>query len=208
MLVNEYGDYLGTVGLSKKTIAIYRGRLQIFLNNGYSENDLKGAVDELISKHSKGGEDYNQKDSGNTVAALRKLKDYIRAPYVENFFIAYDRGFSSAVPVKRYVSAYTITDGAITITYKKGHCFEKTVTRNIPKVHYGQLIDLVIKYKDYLSQSNTAMNTVHGPGPAYRYVFGNDCGSNCEELFVGQKGDTEVIRARDAYLAWIKRFIP
>ena len=60
MLLKEYADYLENVKVSKGTIGTYCRKLQKFLDNGYSENDLIGAVDKLISTHSKGGSDYNE----------------------------------------------------------------------------------------------------------------------------------------------------
>ena len=203
MLLKEYADYLGSVNVGKGTTRTYCRKLQKFLDNGYSENDLIGAVDKLISTHSKGGSDYDEKDSGNTAAALSKLKDYIQAPYIDNFFIAYEKGFSSTVLQKRYVSAYTITDGTITITYKTGHFPEKTVTKKISKVQYRNLIDIFIKYQDHLSKADTAISTVHGSGPAYRYVFGKCYGSNCAELFEGKNA----AHALSEYKAWIGKYI-
>ena len=88
-MIKYYGDYLKSQGLSDTTNRIYSGKLQIFLDNGYSEADLLGAVDQLIVKHSKGGQCYDAKDSGNTAAALRKLKEYKLESYIEDFYIIY-----------------------------------------------------------------------------------------------------------------------
>ena len=64
MLLKEYADYLETTKISDRTIKTYCGRLRKILNNGYSEDDLVGAVDLLISRYSKGGCDYNGKNNG------------------------------------------------------------------------------------------------------------------------------------------------
>ena len=65
------------------------------------------------------------------------------------------------------------------------------------------MIDIFIKYQDHLSESDTAISTLHGPGPAYRYVFGKQYGSNCAELFEGKNVD----KTLDEYKAWVERFI-
>ena len=203
MLLKEYADYLETTKISDRTIKTYCGRLRKILNNGYSEDDLVGAVDIFISRYCKGGCDYNEKDSGNTAAALRKLKDYIQAPYSEDFFVAYKKGYSSFVPLEGYVSEYTISDGVIRIVYKKNYIIKKIVTKKIPKTHYRKLIDIFLEYQKCLSKSDTAIITEHGPESAYRYVFDGRYGSNCAELFEGDGAN----HALDEYRTWIEQFI-
>lgn len=200
MLLKKYADYLRGLGRSEGTIRTYCRKLQKFLDQGYSENDLLGGVDQLILSYSKGGNYYDPNDSGNTLAALKRLKDYIREPYMEGFFVAYEKGYSSFVPMNRYVSAYTISDGTIEIVYKNGFHGTKTVNKTIPKTHYDRLIDIFIKYQKDLSDSDTAMNTVHGYQDSYRYVFGGSYGANCAGLF-------DNAPAMDEYCAWRDTFI-
>jgi len=157
MLLQDYGDFLKNCGRSENTVKIYTRKLQIFLDNGFSEADLIGAVDQLIVQYSKNGNRYDPKDHGNTVAALKQLKDFLRAPYAEDLLIAYEQGFHSFVPKNRYVSGYTIANGTITISYQKGFTPLKTVTKTIPKQYYDKLIDLLMEYERWLSPSNTAI---------------------------------------------------
>lgn len=204
MLITDYKNFLNGT-LTPRTINIYAGRLQTFLDSGYSENDLIGAVDILITKHSAGGVNYNPKDSGNTVAALRKLKDYILAPYVKQFSLSYNMGYSSWVDQSRHVHSYAIADFAITIDYHTGHFPSKTVTKKLSKKQFYALIDIFREYQAHLSLSDTAMKTIHGYGTAYSYFLDdNHFGDHCAELF---KDTPRGQRAFAEYEAWIGQYI-
>ena len=204
MLIENYKNYLNGT-LSPRTIDIYASKLQTFLNTGYSEDDLIGAVDILIKKHSAGGVNYNPKDSGNTVAALWKLKDYILAPYVEKFSLSYSEGNSSWVEQNRHVHAYTIADFAITIEYHTGHFPTRTVTRKLNKKQFYPLIDIFREYHSYLSPSDTAIKNVHGYEASYSYILDdNHFGDHCAELF---KNTPSGKQGRAKYEAWIAQYI-
>lgn len=208
MLLQDYRDFLKNCGRSENTVKIYTRKLQIFLDNGFSEADLIGAVDQLIMQYSKGGDRYDPKDHGYTVAALKQLKDFLRAPYAENLLIAYEQGFHSFVPKNRYVSGYTIADGTITISYQKGFTPLKSVTKTIPKQYYGTLIDLIMRYEKLLSPSNTAIRTHHGNINTYRYEIHGRRESDCGSLFASEKQQTVAEQANQAYRNWLSRYIP
>lgn len=208
MLIDDYGRYLKGRGISQGTIGTYSRKLQIFLDSGYSEADLIGAVDRLIGAYSKGGCEYDPNDSGNTLAALNRLKDYVLEPYVKKLFISYKRGFQSFAPKKPYVAEYTITNGTITITYNKEHGFYKSVVKKISRVRYNRLIDLLLEYRGYLSKSGTVIVGHHGPISAYKYQLdAKSCADNCASLFEGRDNDPRYIKAVDEYKAWLKQFI-
>ena len=108
MLIADYGGFLREEGYPETTVRLYSGRLRRFLNNGYSEADLLGSVDQLICQYSKGGVYYDPKDHGNTVAALKKLKEYTLKPYIEDFSIIYEKGYSSFARKDEHVTFYKI----------------------------------------------------------------------------------------------------
>ena len=60
-----------------RTIQEYCKDLRYFLYRGYTENSLCTSVDTLIEEYSKDGIHYDPDDRGDTVAALKKLKDYL-----------------------------------------------------------------------------------------------------------------------------------
>lgn len=205
ILIKYYGDYLKSQGLSDTTNRIYSGKLQIFLDNGYSEADLLGAVDQLIVKHSKGGQCYDAKDSGNTAAALRKLKEYKLESYIEDFYIIYKKGYSSFVRQDEHVSFYKIENGKITVEYSKGHLFSKKQSKTISKKKYCELIDIILKAKSVLCPSNTAIKGFHGYDSAYSYYLDDKCsGDYCRYLF---EDIPAANWARKEYESWISKFI-
>ena len=81
-LIENYKRYLEGAhksnGKSYKasTIKEYCRALRLLLDGGYTERALCANVDKLIIDYSKDGVCYDPDDRGDTVAALKKLKDY------------------------------------------------------------------------------------------------------------------------------------
>lgn len=205
MLIKNYGDYLERQGLSETTIRIYSGKLQIFLDNGYSEGDLLGAVDQLIVEHSKGGQCYDTKDSGNTAAALRKLKEYKLESYFKNFYIVYNKGFSSFARKDEYVSFYKIKNSTITVEYSEGFSVSRKQSKTISKKKYCELIGIMLKARQILCHSNTAIKGSHGYVSMYSYYLDDKCsGDYCRYLF---EDIPTANWAKKEYEDWLSKFI-
>ena len=205
MLIKNYGDYLKRQGLSETTNKIYSGKLQIFLDNGYSEADLIGAVDQLIVRHSKGGQCYDAKDSGNTAAALRKLKEYKLESYIEDFYIIYKKDYSSFIRQDEHVSFYKIENCEITIEYSKNNFFSRKEVKTFSKKKCCELIDIMLNAKPILCPSNTAIKGFHEYDSTYSYYLDDKCsGDCCRYLFE----DIQAANwARKEYEAWLCKFI-
>ncbi len=203
MLIREYADYLRNRQYSKYSVSVYSGRLQRFLNQGYSEADLKGAVDQLIRDHSKGGVHYDPKDHGNTVAALKRLKEMLLEGYLKDLVIAYERGYASFAPMEQHMVAYAMQNGQITVTYNTG----KKETKAISLVDYMQLAEILQRYEDCLSDSDTEIKAFHGPLETYRYTIGKHSGHHCAGLFDKKRGEAKQIAAASEYAAWMEKYI-
>ena len=205
MFIKDYGDFLKKEGLSETTIRIYSGRLRRLLDNGYSEADLIGAVDQLIHQYSKDGVCYDPKDHGNTAAALKKLKEYILEAFVEDFYITYQKGYSSFVRQDEHVSFYKIQNGMITVEYSKGNTASRRATKVITKKKYYELIDIIIKAKCVLCPSNTAIKDFHGYVSKYSYYLDDkNNGSCCRHLFDDTPKSTW---ANTQYQTWLSCYI-
>lgn len=205
MLIARYGDFLREEGYPETTVRFYSGRLRRFLKNGYSEADLLGSVDQLIRQYSKGGVYYDPKDRGNTVAALKKLKEYTLKPYIEDFSITYEKGYSSFVRKDEYVSFYKIQNGKIEVEYSADRVVLRRETIAITKKKYYELIDIIIKGKNVLCSSNTAIKGFHGYDSTYSYYLDDKYNGNCcGYLF----DDTSMANwARKEYETWLSCYI-
>ena len=204
MLIADYGDFLREEGYPETTVRFYSGRLRRFLKNGYSEADLLGSVDQLIPQYSKGGAYYDPKDR-NTVAALKKLKEYTLKPYIEDFFIIYEKGYSSFVRKDEYVSSYKIQNGVIVVEYSADRMVLRRETIAITKKKYCELIDIIIKGKNVLCSSNTAIKGFHGYDSTYSYYLDDKYnGDYCRHLFEDAPMSNWV---RNEYDTWLKHYI-
>ena len=205
MLIADYGDFLREEGYPETTVRFYGGRLRRFLKNGYSEDDLLGSVDQLIRQYSKGGVYYDPKDHGNTVAALRKLKEYTLNPYIEDFYIIYEKDYSSFVRKDEHVTSYKIQNGKIEVEYSADRVVLRREIIAITKKKYYELIDIIIKGKGVLCPSNTAIKGFHGYDSTYSYYLDDkNNGDCCRYLF----DDTPMSNwARNEYDAWLRRYI-
>ena len=205
MLIADYGDFLREEGYPETTVRFYSGRLRRFLKNGYSEADLLGSVDQLIPQYSKGGVYYEPKDRNNTVAALKKLKEYTLNPYIEAFSIIYEKDYSSFVRKDEHVTSYKIQNGVIEVEYSVDRMGSRRETIAITKKKYYELIDIIIKGKGVRYPSNTAIKGFHGYDSTYSYYLDDKHNGNCcRHLF----DDTPMSNwARKEYDAWLRRYI-
>jgi hypothetical protein len=205
MLIASYGDFLREEGYPESTVRMYSCRLRRFLNNGYSEADLLGSVDQLIRQYSKGGVYHDSKDHGNTVAALKKLKEYTLNPYIEDFSIIYEKGYSSFVRKDEYVSSYKIQHGKIEVEYSADRMVLRRETIAITKKKYYELIDIIIKGKDVLCSSNTAIKGFHGYDSTHSYYLDDKYNGNCcRHLFDDTPKSTW---ANTQYQTWLSCYI-
>ena len=156
IFLEEYKKYLREKGYSESTVKIYAGRLQRFLENGFSVADLIGSVDQLIARYSKGGSDYREEDRGNTRCALMRLNDYILEPYLDTFRLSYSYHSVAWTPKNKTPIAYTLDgDRNISITYNLG----APVTRKVNIPDFQALLKLLLKNHWYLNQGTFSFLT-------------------------------------------------
>ncbi len=179
MLIDNYKDYLTKRGYSKSTVNIYALKLQKFLKNGYSENDLCGCVDHLIKEYSKSGTAYSDKDHGITRNALKRLNDYLLREYLDTFYI-HHTSFNTFPSKDKYVIGYTIDKNQIKIVYNKG----KNINKKIRDIEYYELLKFLESNQQHLCTtvfSTPPMTDAYRE--VYSYTFGNISVQNCNDLF-------------------------
>ena len=203
-----FGEYLETCELSRTSISIYSRVIKQFFENGYSIGDIEGAIDNLIKNHSKGGSEYNQKDHGNTIAALKKVRDFFRKDINRHFFIAYNGSYQSFFPKGKYAYSYYITNGVVNITYGNGPFPGEKVSKKLSKKYEDALFHLLYQYRRYLSKGTKPINTFHGPLPSYSYEFMNKKCDSCGAIFVGDSQSVQtVVQANTELRAIIEKII-
>ncbi len=186
--------------LSAGTINKYLNRIKRILQDGYSVGDLCGAVDQLIKDYNKDGQKYDPNDSGETRAALQKVRLFVRKKILENFGklqITYKRSYESFRPADEYLAEYVIDDGTITLRYNKGFTSSvKTEIKVIPTRDLDHLICIInrAKAKDLLADSYTAFNTEHDRISSYEYQFNDDFATESTLFKVNSKPTNDDLR--------------
>ena len=180
-----FNDYLADSDLSPASIAIYERVIEGFFERGFSVDDLKGAIDRLIEDYSRGGEHYDPKDHGNTVAALKKARDFFRRDVDRHFLIMLNGCYQSFFPVGKYVYSYYITNGVVGITYGKGPLPGDKVTKKLSRKYEDEIFHLLYRYKHLLSKETKPINTFHGPLSHYSYEFLSKKCDSCSKIFTG-----------------------
>ena len=204
-----FGDYLQDCKLSPTSIAIYTRIIKGFFERGFSIADLEGSVDEQIEQYSKGGQNYHAKDHGNTVAALKKARDFFRKDINKHFSIAYHGSYQSFFPKGKYAYSYDITNGLVNITYGNGPLPGKTVSKKLSNKYEDAIFHLLYRYRYLLSKETKPINTFHGPLPHYSYEFLNKKCDSCGAVFSSDGGYSvqDVAQANDKLRAIIDRII-
>lgn len=188
--LDELREYLeNETTLSKGSIQTYLQKIGKILDGSWSVADLCGGIDALIKDYSAGGRYYIKNDSGNTRAALQKVRLFVRKKLLDdfgNFEIVYKKGWQSFAPKGKHYVEYKIDGGVITIKYNKHFVpILKPEIKDIPTNDLRYLIYLLENAVslNLLAESNTAINTVHGTIQSYDYEIGGKYGSNCALLF-------------------------
>ncbi len=215
ILLEDFKDYLIDRGYKGSTPQSYPRRIRKFFESGYSINDLIGAIDRLIDNYSHGGQCYDSKDHGNTVAALKRFKEYLchigkLSDGIESrdeLHIKYEKGWSSFVRKDKYVSSYTISNDEIKISYKKGFVDDGVVVKKFSESEYNELIAIMTKYKNHLSNGGSAIKSFHGTEEAYSYSYGSRSASCCGNLFEDEKSSANAAAANIAFADWIKKYL-
>ena len=196
-LLDVYINWLEENGYSKKTIDAYIREVKKILFNGYSVNDLLGALYGLICEYESARKN-NKSDHGTGVAALKRLRDMIiEMTDLKDFMIAY------------HVEDYVLTLDSALLCYYKG--FNQLTTKQLKnkKDKLYELVFLVWHYRHLLCPSNTCIKTIHGPISYYDYKIGTYEGKNCSNIFYSnvpsEKKELEV--ALDKYHLLLEKII-
>ena len=198
--LRAYIDFLVSHGLSENAAKVYAGKLRKFLNSGYSIADLCGAVESLIKRHGKGGEEYDPKDHGNTYNALKWLWLFLNEDLAQTLYIHYRKGWSSSVPLGKDMVEYTISGNTIEVKYNVGFGPGSVKRKTIRVPELCVLIDIMNRHRRHLSNSNSTVKTFHGVICEYDYRFNGHNGTQCGSLFDDDSAMAE-------YQAWLAPFV-
>lgn len=205
MLLESYKKYLLEIGVPKSSVSTYTSRIRRFFREGFSENDLLGAVEQLIAQYSRGGAKYSPSDHGNTRAALLRLKDFKMYEYVRYFSLSYERGFMSFVPKDEYLYSYGIKNFEIHRVYKEGFIVKRMDVKPLSKQDFYSLIEIFIANRRYLSLSDTVASTVHGDIMSYSYSLTDRLfATRCKRPF---DGDEMADIAMEELYTWLKKHL-
>lgn len=182
MFLDEYKAFLIRQGKTPGTVTKYSQKLQYFLNNGYSVNDLIGSAVWLLEQYSKGGAKYDPKDHGSTVAAIKHLNEFILDGCTDTLYIRYVYPKSTwTEPV--YKTEYLIENRQLVVHYSNG----KQTKQRIKDADFYALVKLLKEYQQDLSSESLLLGSAptmldYMPG-YYVYGFKDSSGYGCESLF-------------------------
>ena len=198
--LREYIDFLVSHGLSENAAKVYAGKLRKLINRGYSIADLCGAVESLIKRYGKSGEEYDPKDHGNTYNALKWLWRFLYDDIAENIYIHYRKGWSSFVPVGRHMVEYTISGDTIEVRYDVGFGPGNVERKTIHVHELSVLVDIMNRHCRHLSNSGSTVKTFHDVICQYDYSFDGYDGTQCGSLFDDDS-------AMEEYQIWLAPFV-
>ena len=167
--------------LKPKSVEIYLSKIRGLLENGCSVSNLCNSIDEIIRNHRKGGNLYDESDSGNTSAALGHVQQMVKSPYIH-----YKGEKSSWVFQSDHLTEYYIEGNTITFSKDIGRLPGNTFVRVIDKKDMKELIEILdeAKVNGLFEKSNTSMHLPHYIGAFYDYGYSNVSGVNCGSLFI------------------------
>lgn len=198
--LRAYIDFLVSHGLSANSAKLYAGKLRRFLRNGYTVADLCGAIEWLIKRHGKGGEEYDPKDHGNTYNALKWLWLFLYEDIAKSIYIHYRRGWSSFTPVGEHMAEYTISGNTIDVIYGVGFGPGGAKTKTVKIPDLCVLIGIMKRHRAHLANSNSTVKTFHGVICQYDYRFDGREEFECGYLFDDDSAMAE-------YQAWLAPFV-
>lgn len=198
--LRAYIYFLVSHGLSKGAAKVYAGKLRKFLRNGYSIADLCGAVERLIKRLGKGGEEYDPKDHGKTYNALKWLWRFLYEDIAESIYIHYRKGWSSFPPVGKHMVEYTISGNTIEVIYNVGFGPGGVKTKTIKIPDLCVLIDIMKRHRAHLANSNSTVMAFHDVIYQYDYRFDGREEFKCGYLFDDDSAMAE-------YQAWLAPFV-
>jgi len=207
--LKSFIEYLRTIKkLSDSSIKIYVERLLTkFLNNGYSLADLLGFLDKSISNYAPGGKDYDEKDHGNTLSALKHLREFYWQDKLPNYIsISIYSGWQSFAANHSNHVTFSMENNIV----------HEPKQQKTSDYDFYCIQELIFKNYKYLAPSNNALTTFHGPAGYYNYVIGktlNDTnpakGSYCRGLFFSKdKSDEDYVKTlNNKFIQIIKKYL-
>ncbi len=149
--------------LAEIAIKIYINRLlKNFFNKG-AMNDLLGDINLFIREYSKGGTYYDQRDHNNTLAALKKMRDYHYLGKLPKYInISKSSGWQSFASNHSDHVVFTLENNMILVPKKK----------KMRDFDYYELLILIAKNTNYLSAGSNPFSTIHGPIGYINYTIG------------------------------------
>lgn len=189
--LRSFIKYLKTVKkLSDNSTKMYINRLLTkFLNNGFSLADLLGSLKEEICDYSPEGREYDKRDHNNTLSALKHLRAFYWQDKLPKYIsISKFSGWQSF--------AANHSDHAIFLMENNKVLEPKK--QKMRDYDFYCIQELIFDNYKYLSSSNNALTTFHGPVGYYNYVIGDSLydmsafrGNYCRELFFSKDTSDE-----------------
>lgn len=174
--------YLKNKPLSDNSIRMYINRLlKEFLNEKFSLQDLLGSLKDRIRDYSPEGEYYDVRDHNNTLSALKNLREFYWEGRLPKFiYISISSGWQSFATNHQDHPIFVLENNKVHVPRKQ----------KMSDYDFYHLQELILENLNYLSASNTALSTVHGPAGYYDYVIGESPldnnayrGNQCQGLF-------------------------
>lgn len=208
--LKQFEYYLREKCLKEGSIKKYIRIILSYLEDGYTYNDLLGMIIDIVYSCFNGQQCFDPKDHGNTRAAFFHYIEFIlEQEGYGHIYISRTSGWSSFVPKGKHQTGYEIDGDNVSEIYNAGFMFCKLESKKINRLNYIVLRLFFRNKEKYLSPSNNAITTIHGPLESYSYFIKGIQGNNCRAIFTSKSlsDDNYVKILNEDYQDLIKKII-
>jgi hypothetical protein len=180
--IKYFENYLKHNRIKEEFVKTYIRIIHSYIEKGCSYNDLVNMIIDNVDSY------FNKRQSVNKLdyekkAFLHFIEFVLEEEGYGHIYISYNSGWSSFVPNEKHITGYVIDGRNITKIFNFGFNFGHNESKKMDRISYIVLRLLFRNREQYLSCSNNAIMTNHGPLRTYSYLIKGIRANNCATIF-------------------------